>query len=155
MTKYSQQSNKNCKITKTKRNGLDKKIIKFLKNSHMLSLGVVDDECAYLCSCFYAFDGEQNSIIFASDENTKHIRCGLGKKVGLNIAKSTKIIAKIEGIQATGKLSVANDSQCQIYFKKFRYAKVFMPQIFAVKLEWIKYTSNVAKFANKIIYEFS
>ena len=131
---------------------MDEKIIKFIKKMHLLSLAVTSENEPYAASCFYAFDENNSSFIVAGSDDTTHVRAALGGVVSGTVALDTKVIGRIEGLQFKGEFMRASELEEKIYFKRFPYAIPMKPQIFSVKLSWIKFTSNTLGFGKKIIW---
>ncbi|AII15129.1 putative protein, pyridoxine 5'-phosphate oxidase family [Campylobacter iguaniorum] len=130
---------------------MDERIVEFITKMHIFSLGVVCDEQPYLCSCFYAYDEINNSLVFASDDSSKHIKAIKKQpKVAINIALDTKIVGIIKGVQATGAAREATNKN--VYFKRFPYALALNPKLYEIKLEWIKYTDNALGFGTKLTW---
>lgn len=130
---------------------MNEKIITFIKKMHVLTLGVIHENKPYLCSSFYAFNEEFGNLIIAGSHNTTHIRAALNiNDVFICIALNTKTIGIIKGIQASGKFTLADDASKRIYFKRFIYAMALKPNLYSIKLEWIKYTDNSLGFGKKI-----
>ena len=138
---------------------MDEKIVNFLKSQHVMSLCVCDENEVYSCSAFYAFSDNFKAIVFASDENTKHMKMGLkNPKIALNIALQTRIPGRIKGIQAQGILKsiceFSADEQSEfknLYFRAFPYALVLNPSLYVISLSWIKFTNNA--LAKKQIWQ--
>lgn len=138
---------------------MDEKIVDFLKSQHIMSLCVCDENEVYACSAFYAFSASFKGVVFASDENTKHMKMALkNPKVALNIALQTRIPGQIKGIQAKGELKSLDDFNeleqkelKSVYFRAFPYALVLNPSLFVIDLEWIKFTNNA--LAKKQIWQ--
>ena len=66
-------------------------------------------------------------------------------------------IAKIQGIQFTGKLIIPDEKQKDHFYKaylmKFPFAIAKPSPILGVQLEWIKMTDNTLGFGKKLIWE--
>jgi len=92
------------------------------------------------------------SFIVAGSDDTTHVRAALGRVVSGTVALDTKVIGRIEGLQFKGEFMRASELEEKIYFKRFPYAIPMKPQIFSVKLSWIKFTSNTLGFGKKIIW---
>lgn len=131
---------------------LDKKILKFLKSHHILNLSVFDEKEIWIATCFYAFDENKISFFIASEISSNHIKMAQkNPKVAISIALETKIIGKIQGIQAKGEISKTDEKFC--YFKKFPYAITLNPTIFEIKIDFLKFTNNSLGFGKKIIWQ--
>lgn len=136
--------------------GIPKQIVEFLQSEHVLSLCVCDENRPYACSCFYAFCASLGAVIIACEKSTKHMKIVLkNKEVAINIAHQTKILGLIKGAQATGELIKPSASELKeaqnAYFGAFSFARILAPELFVIKLKWIKLTNNA--LAKKIIWE--
>ncbi|WP_170020732.1 hypothetical protein [Campylobacter sp. RM16190] len=130
---------------------MDERILKFISRMHLLSLAVISDAKPYAASCFYAFDRENFSLIVAGDDKTTHIKAlEISSEVAGTIALDTKIVGNIKGVQFKGMMRRANESESKIYFKRFPYALAMRPEIFTIKLTWVKFTHNALGFGKKI-----
>lgn len=130
---------------------MDKKLISFLQDHHILTLATVDKEKKpYCCNCFYLFDEKTNSLIIASSTDTKHITHTLTcKSVAGSIYLDTKTIGLIQGVQFTAHIEEANKEQSKAYFKAFPYALAMRPTLWQLQLEYLKFTDNTLGFGNK------
>ncbi|AGZ82103.1 pyridoxamine 5'-phosphate oxidase family protein [Campylobacter fetus] len=134
---------------------MDENISKFLDKIHILTLGVISDGFPHLCSCFYAYDPDLNSFIVASKSSSKHIQSIKNQpNVAINIALDTKIVGKIEGVQANGVMGILDDERLEkLYFKRFPYAKLLNPELYVIRVDYIKYTNNRLGFGKKIVWQ--
>ena len=125
-----------------------KNIYNFLKKQHIMTLCASLDNIPYCATCFYAFDEDKKILIFASDEETTHIKI-LKKNpyASGTINFDTKNVSKIEGVQFQGRF-IKRVSE-EIYYKKFPFAKSFSPKLWGIELEFIKYTNNRFGFGKK------
>jgi hypothetical protein len=133
----------------------DKKIIKFINKHHLLNLATSANNIPYAASCFYLYLEDKNTLIFASDEKTKHIQDCLNQPiVAGTIALETFFISRIRGIQFKGTINeVIDDSLRKKYIKRFPLA-LFIPfKLWAVKLHYIKMTDNSMGFGKKLFWE--
>ncbi|EEW9939750.1 hypothetical protein HFW12_000744 [Campylobacter jejuni] len=130
---------------------MDERILEFIKNEQLLSWAMSDEKGVYIANAFYAFDEENLAFIIASHEDTKHIKlASKNSNIALNIAKESKI-AFLKGIQAKANFKSASKEQIKIYFLKFPFAKLDKSvKIYALELEWIKFTNNTLKFGKKL-----
>lgn len=131
---------------------MDERIVKFLKKMHLASVCTIDDDGQpYAFSAFYAFDEISFSLLLASSNESSHIKFLKNSKlVAGTVALDTKIVGKIEGVQFQGTMSEASESEREIYFKRFFYAKAMDPKIWSISLEKVKFTSNTLGFGKKI-----
>ncbi|MBN1181780.1 MAG: pyridoxamine 5'-phosphate oxidase family protein [Bacteroidales bacterium] len=133
---------------------MDERIIKFIKKHHVLTLATSGDNLPYCASCFYAYNKDNNQIVFTSDVKTKHMQDALKQPVVAGtIALETKIIGKIQGIQFRGILSEAVEKkQRQTYLKRFPFAILADTKLWIIQLTYIKFTDNRLGFGKKLIW---
>ena len=104
---------------------LPKAIIKFIKKHHVMTISVHDAEEIWCSHCFYVYDTELNSFIFA----VKRIpACGIDVKnnmISASIVLETKRIIKIKGVQMRKSFKIKDNEFENLkanYFKRFPYA---------------------------------
>jgi len=132
---------------------MDWDIIAFLKRHHILNLAVRHEEELHAATCFYRFDSKAEALLFASHFDTLHIRMALeNPHVAGTIHHCSEDVTKIRGVQFRGILMEADERQRRLYFHRFAMAKAMDPPIWAIGLEWIKYTDNRFGFGKKIIW---
>ena len=134
---------------------MDERIVKFLKKMHLASVCVIDEDGQpYAFSAFYAFDEISFSLLLASSNESSHIKFLKNSKlVAGTVALDTKIVGKIEGVQFQGMMQKADDNDKELYFNKFFYARAMNPEIWCVRLEKVKFTSNTLGFGKKIQWQ--
>ena len=134
---------------------MDERIVKFLKKMHLASVCTIDDDGQpYAFSAFYAFDEISFSLLLASSNESSHIKFLKNSKlVAGTVALDTKIVGKIEGVQFQGAMRETSESEREIYFKRFFYAKAMDPKIWSISLEKVKFTSNTLGFGKKIFWQ--
>jgi uncharacterized protein len=138
---------------------IPKRILKFIKKHHVLTLSTAKNNIPYSCSCFYVFDEENLRFIFTSEEKTRHAKELLeNKNAAVNIALETKIIGKIQGIQACGKVKQLKEEEAfkkarKLYLHRFPYAVFSIKDLWAFEVNYIKLTDNRLGFGKKIIWE--
>ena len=92
--------------------------------------------------------------LLASSNESSHVKFLKNSKlVSGTVALDTKIVGKIEGAQFQGAMREASESEREIYFKRFFYAKAMDPKIWSISLEKVKFTSNTLGFGKKIKWE--
>ena len=129
-----------------------------MKSNKSFTLATSLNDIPYCATCFYAFDEATFSIIFLSDETTRHISEALSNpKVAGTIVSNVTTVAKIQGIQFVGQLVALSSEQEQedyaIYYRKFPFAKTRPSSIWRIQLQWIKMTDNTLGFGSKVIWE--
>lgn len=105
----------------------------------------------YVACCFYAFDASEYALIFKSDSKTKHIIYAKNAPiVGVSIAHSSLKIAHIKGAQIRAEFLSATQSQEELYYKKFPFAKAHQGSLWQLRILWLKYTDNTLFGAKKM-----
>jgi len=133
----------------------DRRITRFIKRHHLLTLCTSEDNKPYAASCFYIYIEEENALIVASDSNTKHMQqARMQNIIAGTIATETIFTGRIKGIQFIGRiLSVSEEDLRLKYIKRFPVA-MFMPLLlWRIDLSFIKMTDNSLGFGKKIIWE--
>ncbi|MFT4525307.1 MAG: hypothetical protein ACI9FU_000502 [Granulosicoccus sp.] len=129
-------------------------IIKFLTERKVMSLATSINDQPYCAHCFFAFDSENNCLLFLSDENTRHISEAVqNQKVGGTINAENVSVAKLQGIQFTGHF-IQPDSEVQkqmyeVYYSKHPFARAKPAPIWAIELHTMKMTDNTLGFGTK------
>ena len=84
---------------------IPQRIVDFFEEHYVLTLATSVANKPYCSNSFYVFDGI-NTLLFASEESTKHIQdARLNKRVAASIVLETKTVAKIQGVQLCGTLT--------------------------------------------------
>ncbi|MBT5699654.1 MAG: hypothetical protein HOJ12_06625 [Flavobacteriales bacterium] len=137
---------------------IDKRIIDFIQEHHLLTLSTSKDNRSYCCNVFYVYDEKNNSLIFSSETKTKHAQDFIeNSNVAASIALETKDVKKIQGVQLLGtitelKAEELNNATKQ-YLKEFPYAEKMKLHLWQMKLTFIKMTDNKLGFGKKLIWE--
>ena len=137
---------------------IDNRIIDFIKEHHLLTLATSKNNNPYCANCFYVFDEQKNCLIFSSDSKTKHVQDFIANpNIAASIALETKDIRKIQGMQLLGTIIKLKGEELQIakkkYLKTFPYARLMKPQLWAMRLAFIKMTHNKLGFGKKLIWK--
>lgn len=137
----------------------DPKIISFLKKHHVLTLATVSDGQPWTANCFYAFMEDSMSFIFTSGHETRHIQeVTLNNKVAGNVVFETSVIGKIQGIQFSGALILAEgeilEKASHAYLKRFPFAALMDTTLWVLTIDYLKMTDNRLGFGKKLIWEF-
>ena len=132
---------------------MDKRIKNFLKDEHLLCLSVCDENGVYPSSCYYVFCEENLSLCFKSDKDSKHIQLAKqNPKISANIHKDSKILGLLKGVQI--KATFRNATQCEeaLYYKRFPFARLGNGEVFALVIDFAKYTDNKLLLKEKLTY---
>ena len=136
---------------------LEKRVIEFIKEHHVLTLSTAVENKPYSSNCFYAYHKKDNVLIFTSDEETKHIKdVKQNNYVSGSIVLETSVIGKIRGIQFNGLMYETKDKlhkeYNKTYLKRFPFAVLKNTALWYIDLDFIKMTDNRLGFGKKIIW---
>jgi len=137
---------------------LDKRIIKFINEHHLLTLSTVNKNIPYCCNVFYVYNEISNSLIFSSDSKTKHVQDFIeNPRVAGSIAIETRKINEIQGLQLLGDITEPLSNELttlkSMYINAFPYASNMQIHLWEMNLNFIKMTHNQLGFGNKLIWE--
>ena len=132
----------------------DQRIVKFIKRHHVLTLATTNEAGEpYVANCFYAYDAKRNRIVFTSDETTRHGHEMASRgSVALSIVLETRIVGRVQGIQATGIAERGDEEAHACYIKRFPYAAVAPLTLWMVRPTMFKLTDNTLGFGKKLIW---
>jgi len=136
----------------------DNKITEFIKKHHVLTLATSLNNQPWCANCFYAYLEEENTLVFTSNEQTRHIHEGMkNRSIAGSIVLETEIIGKIQGIQFEGQLVRSQEKDAgtfkKCYLKRFPYAIITGTPIWGIELNHIKFTDNRLGFGKKLIWK--
>jgi uncharacterized protein YhbP (UPF0306 family) len=137
---------------------MDQTIFNYIHLNKVLTIATSVNNKPYCANCYYAYDKTSNTLLFLSDETTRHLKESLiNNSVAGTIQNGVTTVAKIQGIQFTGDFLVPTDLEQQlfyaIYYNKFPFAKARPSAIWGIKLNWIKMTDNTLGFGTKLFWE--
>lgn len=136
----------------------DKRIVDFINKHHVLTLATCFEEEPYCANCFYVYLEDDNSLVFTSDYETKHIKqASHNIYVAGSIVLETNIIGKIQGVQFQGIISEPEGDSYEkaraAYLKRFPIAMLMKTTLWVVDLTFLKFTDNRLGFGKKLIWE--
>lgn len=132
------------------------KIIKFIKQQHVLSLSVIlPNNRPWACNVFYVFDEDLLCLYILSELKTEHAKAMLiNSSVAGTINITPKTVAQIQGIQFQAKAEQLVDKKAKLayklYYQAFPFARIIKAPIWSLQLQQIKMTNNLIGFAHKI-----
>tara|TARA_B100000959_G_scaffold222948_1_gene236215 strand:+ start:348 stop:770 length:423 start_codon:yes stop_codon:yes gene_type:complete len=138
---------------------LDKKIVEFINQHHLLTLATSKDNIPYCCNAFYVFNKENISLIFSSDTSSKHAQDFIKNPIiAASIALETKAVGKIQGVQLLGEIIKLKkgkglEKASKQYFKAYPYARLIDTCLWEMSLNFVKMTHNRLGFGKKLIWE--
>ncbi len=136
---------------------IDRRIIRFLKNHHVLTIATTVNNEPWCANCFYVYLEEENVFVFTTDIETRHGQEFIKNPlVAGSVVLETMIIGKIRGIQFQGCVSEPSGKLAEIvkraYLKRFPVATLMDTHLWVVKLTHIKMTDNRLGFGKKLIW---
>jgi uncharacterized protein YhbP (UPF0306 family) len=136
---------------------IDRKVIRFFRRHHVLTVATTVNNEPWCANCFYAYLEEENALVFTTDMDTRH-----GKEFVMNpliagsVVLETMVIGKIRGIQFQGQVSEPEGEMLskarKAYLKRFPPAILMDTHLWIVKLTHIKMTDNRLGFGKKVIW---
>ena len=136
---------------------IDKRIVKFFKKHHVLTIATTVNNEPWCANCFYVYLEDENALVFTTDPETRHGKEFLKNSlVAGSVALETMIIGKIRGIQFQGTVTEPAGALAEeikaAYLKRFPVAMLMDTHLWVVKLTHIKYTDNMLGFGKKLIW---
>ena len=136
---------------------IDKRIVKFLRKHHVLTIATSVDNEPWCANCFYVYLEDENALVFTTDMKTRHGQEFLkNPKVAGSVVLETMLIGKIRGIQFQGIVSEPEGELAAkakwTYLKRFPPAALMDTHLWVVKLTHIKFTDNRLGFGKKLIW---
>lgn len=137
---------------------LDPRVLDFINEHYVLTLATSFEEEPYCASCFYVFLPEENSFIFTSDKETRHIR---DASHNIFVAGTVHLDAinngNMEGIQFQGILIEPTGDLYQrakkAYVERFSNFVIMNTTLWVIDLTFLKMTNNKFGVGNKIIWK--
>lgn len=138
-------------------NSPDKRIVRFIRHHHVLTLSTASEKRPWVAHCFYAYYEKEQMLVVTSDLSTRHIREALRNNlVSGGIVLETKLIGKIRGIQFEGILEEPQDELYRnahiTYLKRFPFAVLTNTRLWTIRLTGIKMTDNRLGFGKKLYW---
>lgn len=134
----------------------DERIVKFLKRHHVMTLATATTSGEpYCANAFYAYDAEQNRLIFTSDDTTRHAQEMLANsRVAASVVLETRIVGKVQGLQICGIAERGDESDRKVYLHRFPYAvAVGELHLWHIEPDFMKLTDNTLGFGKKLIWK--
>jgi hypothetical protein len=137
---------------------IDKRIIKFFRKHHVLTIATSVNNEPWCANCYYVYLEDENSLIFTTDKSTRHGEEFLKNPlVAGSVVLETMVIGKIRGIQFQGIISEAEGEMLKkatrAYIKRFPLAALMDTHLWVVNLTSIKMTDNRLGFGKKLIWK--
>lgn len=136
----------------------DSRILRFIRQHHLLTLATVSNGIPWIASCFYAWLEPENAFVITTDHQTRHGREAISSPtVAGAIAWETKLVGKIQGIQFTGLIVPCDPTLQKVaeraYLKRFPVARLMETHLWLIRPDYIKMTHNQLGFGTKLIWD--
>ena len=136
---------------------IDKRITRFFRKHHVLTVATAVNNEPWCASCFYVYLEEENALVFTTDKSTRHGREFMeNPMIAGSVVLETMIIGKIRGIQFQGLACEPEGALLEkakkAYLKKFPPAILMDTHLWVVSLTYLKLTDNRLGFGKKIIW---
>jgi uncharacterized protein YhbP (UPF0306 family) len=138
---------------------IDKPILEFIGEHHILNLAVSRDNQPWCATCYYVFLEMEKLFVFTSGDETRHIRDmveGNNYRVAGTIALETRIVGKIRGLQFAGRMfrpeaELLKRSKAA-YLKQFPIARMMKLHLWVLEPDLLKLTDNRLGFGTKLTW---
>jgi uncharacterized protein YhbP (UPF0306 family) len=133
---------------------MNEKLIKFIKEHHVLHVSTYENNKTWSASCFYLFFEKNNSFVFASDKKTHHMQNILKNPyVSGTIALETKEVGLIQGLQFDGVIKKASLKAKKAYLLLYPFAITLISSLWEIEINYAKFTDNRLGFGKKLEWE--
>ncbi|RRN76264.1 hypothetical protein EIM50_25580 [Pseudoxanthomonas sp. SGD-10] len=121
-------------------------LVRFFNENEVATICCLTEGMQPHCfNCYYAFDAERKVIIFKSSKNSYHNEL-LGDLAPISgtILSPASSLMKAKGMQFSGKIITGDVLHIvtKIYYKKYALAYAKPGDLWAIQLEWAKFTNN-------------
>ena len=133
------------------------KIEHFIQQHHVMGLATHHGQDISVCSLFYAYNTKRQCFVVASALETTHIKHIMQQNtIAGNIVLETEEVGRIQGLQFQGIMKRLEDKGCkELYFNHFGYARVLVPTLWEIEVDFFKLTDNRLGFGKKILWRRS
>lgn len=136
----------------------DLRIIKFLKEHHVLTLATSSENRPWCSHCYYVFLENEAGFVITSDFDTRHIQEALANtNVAGSVVLESDITGKTQGLQFEGKLRILDlaltNTAKVAYLKKFPMTALLNSTLWFLEATYFKYTDNRLGPGNKLIWK--
>ncbi len=131
-------------------------MVDFINEHHVLTMATTYHDSPSSCSLFYCFMEDEACLVFASSDETEHIKnIFQNPDVAAAIHNETKEIEHIKGIQIKGIVEEGHSRHEHHYLKEYPYAsEVKQKRIWKLNITELKYTDNNLAFGQKEVWKY-
>ena len=135
----------------------DRRIVKFIRRHHVLTLGTCTDDGPWCANIFYAYVPERNLFVYTTAPQTRHGReAAMNPHVSASIVLETKVVGRVRGLQIAGHTQQVAEGESfarAVYLKRFPYAAAAKLDLWILEPSYMKFTDNTLGFGRKLIWE--
>jgi uncharacterized protein len=136
---------------------MDKRILEYISTQSVLTFCTALNNEPYCANCMYVYLPEHFSLVFSSENTTRHIHeAVLNNKVAGTILPTKTETGTVKGIQFTGTFRIPEaeilEHAKKYYYLKFPVALMMKGQLWMITLESIKMTDNTLGFGKKLLW---
>jgi uncharacterized protein YhbP (UPF0306 family) len=136
---------------------IDRRVIRFFRKHHVLTIATTVENEPWCANCFYVYLEEESALVFTTGNDTRHGQEFVKNPlVAGSVVLETMVIGKIRGIQFQGIVSEPEGDLLARaksgYLKRFPVAALMDTRLWVVKLTHIKMTDNRFGFGKKIVW---
>lgn len=136
----------------------DPRILKFIKEHHVLTIATCAENKPWCANCYYVYLENEVGFVITSEFESRHIQEALANtNVSGSIVLESEIISKIQGIQFEGKLKILDSLLSQkakaSYLKRYPMASITHNSLWFLEVNFIKYTDNRIIPDNKLLWK--
>jgi hypothetical protein len=137
---------------------IERRIIRFLRRHHVLTIATSANNEPWCANCFYVYLKDENAVVFTTDRETRHGQEFIKNPlVAGSVVLETRITGKIRGIQFQGIVTELEGKMLQkasrAYLRRFPVAALMETRLWMVELTHIKMTDNRLGFGKKLVWE--
>lgn len=136
---------------------IDRRIVDFLKEHHVLTLASCVNNNPWCASMFYVYLENERMLVFTSEPHTRHVHdIKLNNLVAGTVVLETKKVGILRGVQFQGLMQEPEgplaEKAKRAYLMRFPYALLKPAPLWGVVLHTIKFTDNRLGFGKKIVW---
>lgn len=136
----------------------DKRIVDFINKHHVFTLATSFEEEPYCANLFYVYLEEENSLVFTSENKTKHIQqASHNIFIAGGIVAQSNNIGQLQGIQFQGIMSQPQGDLYELakkaFVKRFPVARLMKTNLWVIDFTFLKFTDNRLGFGKKLVWE--
>lgn len=136
----------------------DKRIVDFILRHQVFTLATSFEEEPYCANLFYVYLKEENSLVFTSENKTKHIQqASHNVFVAGGIVAESNNIGQLQGVQFQGIVSQPQEELYRLakkaFLNRFPVAGLMKTNLWVIDLTFLKLTDNRMGFGKKLVWE--